>query len=59
LNDVDVADVYGIIGFKKMHVYLKNGMNWNAITIKDFIQEVREDVEFDGMDAQLNAKAEK
>lgn len=54
LNDVDIANIYGITVFKKMHVYLRNGMNWTTIMAEDFIQDVREDIEFDGMDAQLD-----
>ena len=54
MNDVDVADVYGITVLQKMHVYLKNGINWTTILVEDFIQDLREDVEFDGMDSQMD-----
>lgn len=37
-----------------MHVYLKNGINWTTILVEDFIQDLREDVEFDGMDSQMD-----
>ncbi|MFZ3135991.1 MAG: hypothetical protein WA126_01215 [Thermodesulfovibrionales bacterium] len=49
-----MADVYGITVFQKIHVYLKNGINWTTILVEDFIQDLREDVEFDGMNAQLD-----
>jgi hypothetical protein len=37
-----------------MHVYLKNGINWTTILVEDFIQDIRGDVEFDGMDSKMD-----
>lgn len=52
LFDLDVADIYGIVGFTKMHVYSRNGLSWSTIMAEDFIQDIRQDVEFDGLTCQ-------
>jgi len=41
-----------------MHVYLKNGMHWTEKLAADFVQEVIEDVEFDGLNSYVDYEFE-
>lgn len=54
LDEIDVADVFGIVEFKTMQVYLQNGQIWTQKPAAQFIESVREDLEFDGLKAELH-----
>ena len=54
LDEIDVADVFGTVEFKTMQVYLHNGQIWTQKLAAQFIEAVREDLEFDGLEADLH-----
>jgi hypothetical protein len=53
LDDIDVADTYGITYFEKIYVYIRNGLHWTQPGIEQFIEDVRADLRFDGLHAEL------
>ena len=53
-DDIDIADIFGITNFQQMQVYMRNSLNWTTIIAEDFLEFVREDIEFDGLEAELN-----
>lgn len=58
-DQIDIADIIGITDFQRMHVYMRNDkFDWAAIIAEDFLEFVREDIEFDGIEAELNYRFE-
>jgi len=56
LNEIDLADTYGITGFKTMHVYNANKKRWTLKTIRKFIKDVKDDFRFDGYEPKIDFK---
>lgn len=53
LNDVDVADVHGLIDFDMMFVYKAGRKRWSNKSAEAFIKELKDDLECDGSRADL------
>lgn len=58
-DDIDFADTLGILDFSRMEVYLKDGSNWTMQNAREFIEDVRTDLEFDGYDPVLEFEIRK
>ena len=54
LNDIDLADSWGICYYEKIHVYLGNDEEWTDKSVKDFIKEVKYDLGFDFINYSLD-----
>lgn len=48
LNDIDLADVYQITFYNDLFVTREGGKKWTKRIEKEFVEEVRSDLEFDG-----------
>ncbi len=53
IDEIDIADVYGICEFKKIYVYRRDGRNWTEKMAEQFVNDVRADLRFDGLIAEL------
>ena len=53
LNDIDVADVHGLIDFDMMFVYKSGRKRWSNKSAEAFIKELEDDLEYDGSRADL------
>lgn len=56
LNDIDLEDVHAITDFDTMLVYLEDNRKWNAKSAKNFIEEVKADLEDSGRKVPLKYK---
>lgn len=56
LNDIDLEDVHAITDFDTMLVYLEDKRKWNAKSAKQFIEEVKADLEDSGRKVPLKYK---
>lgn len=54
LRDIDIADVYGITEFEIMNVFKGKNRRWTPKSAKSFIDAVKEDLSFDGLEADLD-----
>ncbi len=54
LGDIDIADVYGITEFEIMNVFKGKYKRWTPKSAKSFIDAVKNDLAFDGMESDLD-----
>lgn len=53
LNDVDVADIHGLVEFDIMFAYRAEGKRWTRKNTGSFIRDLRDDLEYDGCKVDL------
>ena len=53
LDDIDIADIYGVTKFTTMIIYRNDGKDWKKKDINLIIKKTREDLEFDGYDPEI------
>jgi len=53
LNDIDIADVHSIVDFDTMYVYKAERKRWTQKSAGAFIEDLRNDLEFDGCKVDL------
>jgi hypothetical protein len=54
LNDIDIADVFGMIKFGEMHVFKGKNKRWTKKSAETFIKELENDLACDGYEARFN-----
>ena len=52
--DIDIADVYGITEFEIIYIFKGKNRRWTPKSAKSFIDAVKDDLAFDGLDADLH-----
>ena len=53
LDDIDIADIYGLTNFRIMMIYRWDGSTWTKKNIDSTIRKIREDLEFDGYEPEI------
>ena len=53
LDDIDIADIYGLTNFRIMMIYRRDGSTWTKKNIDSTIRKIREDLEFDGYEPEI------
>lgn len=54
LNDIDLADVYQITFYNCLLITREGGKKWTKRIVKEFVEEVRSDLEYDGDEVSLS-----
>ncbi|MCC6544714.1 MAG: hypothetical protein IT392_09465 [Nitrospirae bacterium] len=53
LNDIDIADTYGITDFERINIYKGKNRRWTKKSVNEMIQDISYDLRFDGLESKF------